>query len=428
MSNLLKYLSIVLVILMAVTCKVSQKTTVPRNLEQIYDPASSSIHPKIKMYNTSDTSSLIVERIYTKELLFNQANKENKLLARIQVIYNLYDLNNKQKLVDSATTTFNFEKENSTLYHDIEIQVHSKISNKYILEVITTDLNRNSNQYWFLSVDRTDENNPNDFLLYNRLNNQLLTELYINKPMQISIEHYKDDLDSMYLFFFPNNFSAAVVPYQEDTLQENFTFYDTTWVCSADSVNYADFNEEGIYYFSKYPYVDFSQPGFALFNFGSGFPMIKTPDDLAQPTVYLGGTDTIASIDSTGKLTKLAVDNFWLQKENNMDKSRELLKAYYNRVMFANIYFTSYKEGWQTDRGMIYIIYGMPDYLFKSGDEERWIYNPNGIGPGIEFKFNHTKHPLTLNHFVLDRDKLKTTGWNEAVKLWNTGEVFYYQN
>lgn len=428
MINQFKYLFLVLVVVVLAACKVNQKTTVPRNLERIYDPASSSIHPTMNIYNTSDSTSLIVGRIFTRELLFNQANKENKLLARVKVIYNLYDLNNRQNLVDSATTTFKLSKENDALFYDLEIPVKAKQENKYILEVITTDLNRNSNQYAFFIVDRTNKHSTADYLIYNRLDDQLVAGLYINKPKQVKIKHYKDDPDSMFVFFFPDRFASAVVPYEKDTLIENFVTYDSTWVCYTDSVNYAEFSEEGVYYFSKYPQLDFSQSGFALFNFGHGYPMIKTPDDLAEPTIYLGGIDTIAGSDSTGNLTKLAVDNFWLSKENNIDKSRELLKVYYNRVVFANTYFTSYKEGWKTDRGMIYIIYGIPDYLFKSGDEERWIYNPNGIGPGIEFKFNRVEHPLTQNHYLLDREKLKTTGWDEAVGLWNTGEVFYYQN
>lgn len=428
MINQFKYLILILIVVALATCKLNQKSTVPRNLERIYDPASSSMHPTMNIYNISDSASLIVERIFTKELLFNQANKENKLLARVKVIYNLYDLNNRQNLVDSTTTTFKFDKENVALFYDLEIPVNAKLENKYILEVITTDLNRNSNQYAFFIIDRTDKNSTNDYLIYNRLDDQLVVDLYINKPKEVKIEHYKDDLDSMFVFFFPDRFAAAVVPYEKDTLIENFATYDSTWVCYTDSVNYADFSEEGVYYFSRYQNADITQSGFALYNFGHGYPMIKTPDDLAKPTIYLGGMDTIVESDSTGKLTKLAVDNFWLDKENNMDKSRQLLKEYYKRVVFANTYFTSYKEGWQTDRGMIYIIYGIPDYLFKSGDEERWIYNPNGIGPGIEFKFNWVEHPITQNHYLLDREKLKTTGWDEAVGLWNTGEVFYYQN
>jgi len=40
----------------------------------------------------------------------------------------------------------------------------------------------------------------------------------------------------------------------------------------------------------------------------------------------------------------------------------------------ANYFFTSYKPGWMTDRGMIYIVLGPPVILHKGDDFEEWIY------------------------------------------------------
>lgn len=432
MKNQLKYLLLLFLSIFIFSCNVSKKTTVPRNLHRIYDPASSSIHPEIKVYNTSDTSSIIVERVYTKELLFNQANAEKKFLARVKIIYNLYDLNNKQKLVDSLTTTFKFEKLSDILYHTLEIPINTFVDNNYFLEIITTDLNRKSNQYSFRRIDRTNDINEQDFIVYNKSNDVLVINSLINEKKQFGIKHYKEDLDSLNVFFFSNNFETPQPPYINDTTKENFEVADTNWACHLDSINYLNFQQEGVYYFTvvtkSYKSLARKAEGFALYNFGDGFPIVRTPDDLAKPIVYLGSIDSIPDSDSIGKLTKLAVDNFWLRKANNIDKSRELLKEYYNRVMFANMYFTSFKEGWQTDRGMIYIIYGLPDYLFKSGEMEKWIYNPTGIGTGITFTFKYIENPFSLNHYLLDRAKLKTTGWDEAIEMWNKGEIFYFQN
>jgi len=435
----LKYWIIILLSVFIFSCRVSRKATVPRNLVRIYNPASSSIHPEIKVYNTSDTSSIIVERVYTKELLFNQANAEKKLLARVKIIYNLYDLNNKQKLVDSLTTTFKFEKNPDILYHTLEIPINTFVDNNYFLEIITTDLNRKSNQYSFRKIDRTNKINSKDFIVYNKSNESLIINSFINEKKQFGIKYNKKDLDSLNVFFFLNNFETPQPPDIIDTIKENFEVADTNWICYLDSINYLNFQKEGVYYFSEITKpAKFSADslygrqvevgGFALYNFGDGFPIVRTPDDLAKPIVYLGSIDSISDSDSIGKITKLAVDNFWLKKANNIDKSRELLKEYYNRVMFANMYFTSFKEGWQTDRGMIYIIYGLPDYLFKSGEEEKWIYNPTGIGTGITFTFKYFENPFSFNHYILDRDKLKTTGWDEAIEMWNKGEIFYFQN
>jgi GWxTD domain-containing protein len=430
MINHLKYLILILLSVFVFSCRVSKKTTTPKNLERIYNPASSSIHPEIKVYNNTDTSSIIVHRIFTKELLFNQANSKNNLQAEVKVIYKLYDLNNKQNLVDSATTTFKYEKNTKSSYHTNDITLRTFVNNKYFLEVITIDLKRKSTQYSYYRIDRTNVYNEQNFLVINKKSNSLKINSFVNNTVPFGIKHYKDDLDSLIVFFYPNDFKTPQPPYIIDSINSDFEIADTNWVCYLDSINYKNFQNEGVYFFSTTngSKENGFRNGVALYNFGNVFPVVKTPNDLIKPIEYLDSVEIEQYNDSTGKYTKLAVDNFWLNKANNIDKSRELLKIFYNRVMFANKYFTSYKEGWQTDRGMIYIIYGMPDYLFKSGIEEKWIYNSPGIGVGITFTFNFSENPFSINHYVLDREKLKYTGWDEAVQMWNKGEVFYFQN
>ncbi len=42
---------------------------------------------------------------------------------------------------------------------------------------------------------------------------------------------------------------------------------------------------------------------------------------------------------------KEALDEFWLDNASNPDRARELIKHFYNRVEYANIYFSSFDEG-----------------------------------------------------------------------------------
>jgi GWxTD domain-containing protein len=432
MLNYIKYLIVILFSVFVFSCKVSNKTAVPRNLERIYDPAGSSIHPEIKVYNNTDTSSIIVLRVFTKELLFNQANSKKNLQAEIKVTYNLYDLSNKRNLVDSAATNFIFEKSANKLYHTCDIPLRTEVNNKYLLEIITSDIKRKSTQYSYRRIERTNDYNEQDFHVFNKNNKTLKINSFVNETVLFGIKHYKYNIDSLNVFFYSNNFKIPQPPYIIDTVRTDFEIADTNWVCYLDSINYTNFQSEGVYYFTTSYTTNekgiINTTGFALYNFGKGFPIVRTPDELIKPLAYLDSVEIETDKDTLGKYIKLAVDNFWLSKAKNIDKSRELLKIFYNRVMFANNYFTSYKEGWQTDRGMIYIIYGMPDYLFKSGHEEKWIYNSPGIGSGIVFTFDFIENPFSINHYILDREKLKYTGWDEAVKIWNEGEIFYFQN
>ena len=92
----------------------------------------------------------------------------------------------------------------------------------------------------------------------------------------------------------------------------------------------------------------------------------------------LSVVDEYRQILSSQKI-KLEIDNFWLKTSGSTERARELIKIYYNRVKYANEYFTSDREGWKTDRGMIYVLFGPPAKLYKSDNEEKWVYIQNNL-------------------------------------------------
>lgn len=54
----------------------------------------------------------------------------------------------------------------------------------------------------------------------------------------------------------------------------------------------------------------------------------------------------------------------WKSIDPTPDTERnELMDEYYYRIQMANRRFSSQREGWRTDRGMIYVIYGEPDAI-----------------------------------------------------------------
>ena len=60
----------------------------------------------------------------------------------------------------------------------------------------------------------------------------------------------------------------------------------------------------------------------------------------------------------------------------------ELMNEYYKRVSYANENFDGWKEGWETDRGMIYILFGPPDQVERTSPSMTrstlyliWTYN-----------------------------------------------------
>jgi len=91
-----------------VSCtKPATRSVPPRNLADIYNPGRNTLHPDFFVHHINDTSSVLYLRVYTSELLFNQANEEAKLQAKLKIFYELreiYPFVKEGILIDSIST------------------------------------------------------------------------------------------------------------------------------------------------------------------------------------------------------------------------------------------------------------------------------------------------------------------------------------
>ena len=93
-----------------------------------------------------------------------------------------------------------------------------------------------------------------------------------------------------------------------------------------------------------------------------------------------------------------------------------------------------------SERGMIYIIYGPPDKVYKSADGESWGYRKPSLkssrwGGRFSVKenyiyFNFKKKPdvFSDNDYYLSRSESQVTYWDRAVENWRKGIVFRLDN
>lgn len=166
-----------------------------------------------------------------------------------------------------------------------------------------------------------------------------------------------------------------------------------------------------------------SHEGITVAKFNDDFPKISSPEELIKPLAYL---TTKAEYDKLLKSSnkKLAADNFWIKAGGSTDRGREMIRVYYNRVYFANYYFSNTKPGWKTDRGMVYIVYGSPHSLKKTIDSEIWYYYLKNSAEPISFTFDYNPNKYNLNQYSLIRSENNTWHWREAVSSWKNGKVF----
>jgi GWxTD domain-containing protein len=178
--------------------------------------------------------------------------------------------------------------------------------------------------------------------------------------------------------------------------------------------------------------------GFTFFNFGQTFPSMTTPEVMIEPIAYLASVEEMDALHSSPK-PKVALDDFWIKCGGNVEKARELIRIYYTRILYSNFYFTSFKEGWRTERGMIYTIYGPPDKVYKTSDGESWGYRKPIIRTSwggryqlkenyLWFNFRTRESKFSDNDFYLSRSETLVTLWDRAIASWRKGIVFRLDN
>ena len=92
--------------------------------------------------------------------------------------------------------------------------------------------------------------------------------------------------------------------------------------------------------------------------------------------------------DEWKKLSKAKSDEqerlfieYWLSRDPTPEtKENELMDEYFSRISYSNVNFKTYTDGWKSDMGMIYVLFGPPDDLEVYNDplsrmyQQRWHY------------------------------------------------------
>lgn len=158
------------------------------------------------------------------------------------------------------------------------------------------------------------------------------------------------------------------------------------------------------------------------------YPSIKSPRELAEPLAYLmveKEYKQLLKIQSPDSL-KIAIDKFWLSNIKNSKTAADVIALYYERVEEANKQFSSFKEGWKTDLGMMYILFGPPWYVDTTLDEMRWSYSYNLSDPEKNFYFKTPKIKnkfFPFDNYLLLRSNAYYNLQYQQIQLWLTGLI-----
>ncbi len=415
---------ILLILLMFFGCKTYEPVTKGQNLAYLYRPGATSLHPRFVVYHNSDSTSKLMVMVYPTELLFNKANEDGDYKAWLSIQYRSREIGSGRALSDSAILEFPLEISGLDKPFITNISLKTKAQKEYIVEVVTMDRLRKRAVQSFIFVDKTSETNSQNFFALKQSSRSLLFNPVVDSLLKFIIYSPKLTFDSLFVRYYKPD---TRIPYPPNLLLSTSLFLeraDSSWKIGVFKSEGISLTNMGIYQFLQ---NENDKQGYNMYYFGEHFPMVKTPEQMIGPLIYLADDKEMRALRNN-ESAKIAVDNFWLEAGNDINRAKELIRIYYNRVFYSNYYFTSFKEGWSTDRGMIYLIYGPPGTMYKTATQERWIYGKEYSNNNIEFIFKKINHPLSNSVFRLQRSADLNSKWVQAVRAWRQGRVFILEN
>lgn len=156
------------------------------------------------------------------------------------------------------------------------------------------------------------------------------------------------------------------------------------------------------------------------------FPALLRIGDLIDPLVYIATSRELAAMEGApGAFAQRgAFDRFWGTLIPDRRLAASTLRAYAERVEEANRLYSTAKEGWKTDRGMAYIVFGPPARIDAEIGGETWVY---GSGAALQLlTFDRTASRgvdgAPYDVLTLRRDPAYDRAWRAARRRWRSGD------
>lgn len=269
--------------------------------------------------------------------------------------------------------------------------------------VVARVVHKGLNRAWLFYTTLTPEFPVNDFLV--RDDGSAVVGSVIHPRETVSIA---SATGPWVVSYYDDDFPAAAPAFSEAQARVSPVIRaDSVYRVGGDGT--LNFPRKGLYLLQK---DTMTVEGFAI-RAEDDYPQFTRIANLADPLIYISTRQEYERLSSS-KGNKKVFDRVVLSITSDTDRARNLMRMYFKRVELANRYFTSYKEGWKTDRGMIYMIFGKPDEVFRFNDREVWNYSILKM----RFNFARSSSLFDPDNYVLLRERKYESTWYEVIDLW----------
>jgi GWxTD domain-containing protein len=410
-----------LVLIWIFSCKTGQMYT-SKPAKNANNPDSDLLEVNAVAYHKKDSLSILFLQIKNDHLLYKRPDTSLAFYAELHVSYRLFNEENTHQIIDSSSLRMIDRSGPETvvlksLHHTFSLPTQK--GKGYVLELEVLDVNKKTRYETKLNINRQSEFSPQNFLV--TLNDTVSYTNNFLKRQKVMVRFANPAISKVTVSCYVKEFGPALPPFSVKENTETLPQPDSSFTMDLNTNSFNLTMPEKGFYFVK-P-VGSAGDGLTLYTVDETFPGVGNSSDMIHCTRYIMNREEYENcLDAADK--KAAIDKFWLGVGGSNERARELLRRYYGRVKDANKYFTSYTQGWKSDRGMIFIVFGAPNNTYRSKKDEIWVYGNEANPSALRFVFNKNQNPFSENDFVLERSTFYKEAYYQAVDYWRQGNVY----
>ena len=420
MNGLINFIILIFIIFFGSFCS-SRKPFSEKPSKSISNPDSDLLEVNAVAYHTNDSTTAVFLEIINENLIYKRPDTSSSFYADTKISYKLLVEQGSKKIIDSSSyninnrATENFELKSITSKFNLK----AKRQENYYLDIQITDLNKKIKYTKGLNIYKKNNLSEQNFLITK--NNLVSFKKNLLKNETVVVTYNNPELKQITVNYFIKEFGPARPPFSIQEADEFKYKPDSTIKINLTENEFKlIMPEQGFIHVT----ADESQlEGLTLFTYDITFPGVSNSDEMINCTRYIMNKEEFETCKNAED-KKAAIDNFWITIAGSKERARELLKRYYGRVKEANKYYSSYTQGWKTDRGIIYIVFGPPTSVYKNKNNETWVYGIESNPNSVHFNFIKTKNPFSDNDYIIERSVYLKDPYYTAVDYWRQGRIY----
>lgn len=417
--------SFLMLLVVSVLGGCSSSTTITKeDLSFLYDRNTTKLRIPARVYHLSDSASQLHFKLFTEDLLYRRGGEGDPFATLVKIHFEAFDAADRKVLLDSGSVFLSDLSDDAQQSKELIGNIPMmRFPEKDLLVLLTAhDLYRDIQSVNRFEVKRSTVGHRQNFILIDPDRGVPIFRDQLSHPHALFIECKQYRNRTLFGKFFKEDTGLPSPVFSPRNGKKKWNDADSLFILRTDESGSVYFHpkKKGVYHLQ----VDTAiQTGLSIIVLGNAFPKVHTITDMLGPLRYITSETEFKTIRES-KDQRRAIEDLWIDLAGGRERARDVIRAYYNRVENANQHFTSYKEGWRTDRGLVHIIFGIPNTIHKTADSETWIYGEESSLLSMQFLFLRQDDVFTDNDMRLDRDPTFKGAWYRNVESWRNGRIY----